>query len=182
MRPVSSILSSGDRDDMGVTSRVDPRWILVATVAAVLAFDQLSKEIALHRLLDGPATIGGIDLRLVANRGILFGFPAPVAVVVLATIAVVVVAVRSSRGAGLLPVVAYGLLVGGALGNLVDRFQDRHFFPPGAVVDWIVAGRFTFNLADVFLVAAMVMLLVLPTRRSRAGATVDTSAHLHAQG
>ena len=179
--PISPILSSNDRNDAEAERRVNPRWILVATVAAVLAVDQLSKEIALHGLLSGPTTIGGIDLKLVANRGILFGFPAPVAVVVLATIAVVVVAVRSSRGAGLLPVVAYGLLVGGALGNLMDRFQDRHFFPPGAVVDWIVAGRFTFNLADVFLVAAMAMLLVLPMRRSPAGAKAETSTLLRTQ-
>ncbi|MFV1999403.1 MAG: signal peptidase II, partial [Acidimicrobiia bacterium] len=54
------------------------------------------------------------------------------------------------------------LLAGGALGNLVDRFQDRHFFPSGAVVDWISAGRITFNLADVFLIAGVILLFFLP--------------------
>jgi len=138
---------------------------MAAAVVLVLAVDQISKEIALHGLLSGPTTIGGIRMRLVANDGVLFGFPAPVAVVVLATVAVIVVAMRSSRGAGLFPAIAYGLLVGGALGNLIDRFQDRHFFPPAAVVDWIVAGRFTFNLADVSLVVAMAMLLLLSKKR-----------------
>jgi len=146
--------------------RIDGRLITAAAVVVVLLIDQISKEIALHRLITGPAAVGGVDLRLVANRGVLFGIPAPTAVVVLATIAVIVVAFRASRRAGTVPAIAYGLLIGGALGNLVDRFQDRHFFPPAAVVDWITAGRITFNLADLFLVVAMATLVVVSSRGS----------------
>jgi lipoprotein signal peptidase len=63
------------------------------------------------------------------------------------------------------------LLIGGALGNLVDRFQDRHFFPPAAVVDWITAGRITFNLADLFLIMAMVTLVAVSSRGTARDAT-----------
>ena len=161
---ISPPLASNSPDGATRFQRIDRRWILAVAVILVLAVDQVSKEIALHGLLSGPTTVGGVQLNLVANRGVLFGFPAPLVVVVIATIGVIAVAVRASRGSGVLPAVAYGLLVGGALGNLADRFQDRHFFPPSAVVDWIVAGRFTFNLADVSLVVAIATLLLLSMR------------------
>lgn len=142
-------------------------WILFGAVVGVLVIDQVSKELALHALLTGPTTLGGVRLQLIANRGILLGFPAPTGFIVLATIGVVVAALRSARGTHWTTSLAYGLLAGGALGNLADRFQDRHFFPSAAVVDWISAGRITFNLADVFLIVGVVMLLFLPTRESQ---------------
>jgi len=143
-------------------SRLDPRWVLAGTVLGVFAIDQITKELAIHALSSGPATLGGLHLHLVANTGILMGFPAPTSIIVLATIGVVIVALRSARGSRLTTVFGYGLLAGGALGNLADRFQDRRLFPPEAVVDWISVGRMTFNLADTFLIAGVVMLALLP--------------------
>jgi len=143
-------------------SRYRGLWVLIVVLVAALVIDQVSKELALHALLSGPRTVAGIRLQLVANRGILLGIPAPTAFIVLATLAVVVAAVRTARETRWTMTIAYGLLAGGALGNLVDRFQDRHFFPSGAVVDWISAGRITFNLADVFLIAGVVLLFFLP--------------------
>ena len=58
-----------------------------------------------------------------------------------------------------------GLLVGGALGNLADRVRD------GAVTDFIDLPAWpTFNLADVAIVAGVLLLVLLPGagRRSRA--------------
>jgi signal peptidase II len=130
-----------------------------------LAADQITKEVAVHGLSSGPITLGGLRLHLVANRGILLGFPAPASIIVLATVAVVIVALRSARGSRLTTAFGYGLLAGGALGNLADRLQVRHAFPPEAVVDWISVGRITFNLADVFLVAGVMMLVSLPGSR-----------------
>jgi lipoprotein signal peptidase len=137
------------------------RWILAGALLAAFAADQVTKEMALHGLASGPTSFGGVRLRLVANRGILLGFPAPTLLIVLATVGVVVLALRSTRGQTRGMTVAYGLFAGGALGNLADRFQDRHLFPPNAVVDWIAAGRVTFNLADVILVVGLVLMLVL---------------------
>lgn len=161
--PTTTNHSGSGRGHVFSTSRprLNARWLLVATIAAALAVDQITKELAVHVLSSGPITLGGLRLHLVANRGILLGFPAPTAVIVLATIGVVVVALRSVRGSGLVTVLAFGLLAGGALGNLVDRFQGRDLFPPGAVVDWISLGRITFNLADAFLIAGAAMLLFL---------------------
>lgn len=140
-------------------------WALTAVISGVLAVDQITKELATHVLSLGPITLGGLRLHLVANRGILFGFPAPTSFIVIATVGVVIVALHSARMSRLTTTIGYGLLAGGALGNLVDRFQDRHFFPPDAVVDWISVGRITFNLADVFLVAGVMMLVLLPGPR-----------------
>jgi len=157
----SAIDGSSDSTD-DPRSRLTALWVLIVVLVVALVIDQVSKELALHALVSGPRTIAGVRLQLVANRGILMGIPAPTGLIVLATIAVVFTAVRSARGSRWSMTLAYGLLAGGALGNLVDRFQDRHFFPSEAVVDWISAGRITFNLADVFLIAGVVLLFLLP--------------------
>jgi signal peptidase II len=145
----------------GGPSHLTTRSLAVVGVAAVLAVDQLSKSIAVDRLLDGAADVPGpFRLRLVANGGALMGFPLPpwlllVVVVVVAIVAVTAVATTTSRRVAL----AYALLVGGAAGNLVDRFQHRPRFPDHAVVDWIASSSLpTFNLADVAIVAGVVML------------------------
>jgi len=145
--------------------------IMAAAVAGSLFVDQVSKAIALRMLMSGPITFGNLRLHLVANRGILMGLPAPTFAVVLATIAVVVVALRASRTPDRTAAFAYGLMAGGALGNLVDRGLQRQLFPGGAVVDWISFGRMTFNLADVFLVTG-VAIVVLFT-----GTTGDANSH-----
>jgi signal peptidase II len=144
---------------LGRRRSLSSRWLLAAIIVGTLAIDQISKEVALHFLSAGPITSGGLHLHLVANRGILMGFPAPTAAIVLATIGVIVMALRSARGTGFVTTLAYGFLAGGAMGNLVDRFQDRDLFLPGAVVDWISFGRITFNLADVFLIIGGITLL-----------------------
>ncbi|MCL1693421.1 MAG: signal peptidase II [Actinomycetia bacterium] len=153
--------SDGGRGRVRVRHRRLPstRWLLAATIIGALAIDQTSKEIALHALSTGSVTFGALHLHLVANRGILMGFPAPTAAIVIATIGVIIMAFRSARGPDVVTMLAYGLLAGGAMGNLVDRFQDRHLFLPGAVVDWISLGRITFNLADVFLLTGAITLL-----------------------
>lgn len=166
--PAGSDHPSGDQIGPAASgrSRLLGLWLLLATLLTTLAIDQISKELALHALTSGPRTVAGVQLRLVANRGILMGIPAPTILIVLATAAVVFLAVRSTRGSRWWVAVAYGMLAGGALGNLVDRFQDRHFFPSEAVVDWISTGRITFNLADVFLISGVALLFLVPGAKS----------------
>jgi signal peptidase II len=146
-------------------------WVLFATLTVTIVIDQVTKEFALHALLAGPVTVSGVRLHLIANRGILLGIPAPNWVVVVATLGVLALAVRSVNRTSWMTSLAFGLLAGGALGNLFDRFQTRHFFPDAAVVDWISAGRITFNLADVFIIAGVALLAFMPTRTSEDEAT-----------
>ena len=58
--------------------------------------------------------------------------------------------------------VALGLLLGGALGNLVDRLVREPGFARGEVVDFIAyANWFVGNVADIAIVAAAVLVVIL---------------------
>jgi signal peptidase II len=69
-------------------------------------------------------------------------------------------------------IMGHGLLVGGAAGNLVDRFQHRPHFPAHAVVDWIASASLpTFNLADVAIVAGLGLLATTAASTTAASTT-----------
>ena len=54
-----------------------------------------------------------------------------------------------------------GLVIGGAIGNFTCRIVREPGFGDGHVVDWIrIPSEFHINLADIFVIAGMVMLLV----------------------
>lgn len=140
------------------------RWRAVLASAAVgaLAVDIATKAAAAAWLADGPVQLGPLlTLRLVRNRGLAFGVaaaaPTPVVLAVTAAVALTI-AVLAWRG-GLGAPLPAGLIVGGALANVADRATG------GSVVDFLDVGRWpTFNLADVFLVAGMAILLVAAGR------------------
>lgn len=132
------------------TSPAPPRArpALVGLVAAVaMATDLLTKVIGSAVLAGSPVDLPGpLDLRLVHNTGVAFGvgsaLPAGAMVALTAAVAVVV-AVLAARGALGSPLAA-GLVVGGALANVVDRLVG------GSVVDVFDLGWWpTFNVADV---------------------------------
>lgn len=128
---------------------------------AVIALDQLSKHWALGALADGPIHVGWtLDLDLSFNSGVAFGLGrGGGAVLIVAALALVVVILGLGRTAlaSVLGTVALGLLVGGAVGNLVDRtIRDQ----PG-VVDFIDLGWWpVFNLADAAISVGVVLLLL----------------------
>ena len=108
------------------------------------------------------------DLELAWNVGISFGlfqndsFLAQAILTTIKAVAVVVLAVWMARSRTLLATVALGLIIGGAVGNAIDRFAY------GAVVDFAlfhvqIGGNtfnwYVFNLADVAIVAGVAALL-----------------------
>ena len=144
----------------------------VIAAVAVLVLDQLTKlwllyvfDIA-HR---GAVTVTPFfDLVLAWNPGISFGWfqnDSPTAQIVLMlvkAVAVIVLAVWMARSRTLLATLALGLIIGGAIGNAIDRFAY------GAVVDFAlfhvqIGGNtfnwYVFNLADVAIVAGVAALL-----------------------
>ena len=132
---------------------------------AVFAADQISKNLAVGALLDGPVDgPGPFWFRLVANRGVLMGFPLPGWILVAAVGGVLTMAVHSLReAASRTSAAGWGLVVGGAFGNLTDRVQHRPRFPDHAVVDWIASSTLpTFNLADVAILAGVILLAAAP--------------------
>lgn len=144
----------------------------VIAAVATLVLDQASK-FWLVRVFDiahrGTVRLTPFfDLVLAWNQGISFGwfqndgFIAQIVLMAIKAIAVVVLAVWMARSRTPLATLALGLIIGGAIGNGIDRFAY------GAVVDFalfhIKIGETTFNwyvfnLADVAIVAGVGALL-----------------------
>jgi signal peptidase II len=141
-------------------------------VIAVLAYasDQVTKLIALDRLGDGESrsVIGDVlRLKLIGNPGAALSLGAGntwvmtiIAVVVLVAIAFVAKDLGSRAWA-----VALGALLGSALGNLTDRFVRPPGGGQGHVVDFIdYNGWFIGNVADIWIVAAAILIVLLALR------------------
>ena len=135
-------------------------WIRVlATVAVVVAADQLTKALAVASIERGEAVnvFFGLELTNVRNTGVAFGALSGsgvvVAVAVTAALAALLVyfALNADTPSLWLPV---GLVLGGALGNLADRARID------AVVDFIDPSYWpAFNLADVAIVVGVLGVL-----------------------
>jgi signal peptidase II len=143
------------------TSSSGPARLAVAAgvVVLVVLADQLTKWWAVDRLASGPVhVVWRLDLALSFNTGSAFSlFPGetPVLVVIaLGLVAVLVVLVWRAPTAGRAAIL--GLILGGALGNLSDRFfRGDH----GAVVDFIELHFWpTFNVADACITVGCVLL------------------------
>jgi signal peptidase II len=144
-----------------------PAWAVVVGLGLIAA-DQVTKFLA-QRFLSG-SVLHLIDsvlvLRLVRNEGIAFGLVTTLVLPlsVLAALVLLLVAgtawtkLAGSCG-GLLGVV---MVASGAVSNLADRLRL------GCVVDFVDLGWWpVFNLADVWLVAGCVVILITQLRRPR---------------
>ena len=137
-------------------------WLLVATIVVV---DQLSKHWALNRL-SGNRTIdvvGSLRFNLAFNKGMAFSQATGAGPIIGALGFVVIIAIvlwlrRSAQG---LAAIAAGMIVGGAIGNLVDRLLRGDAWLRGAVVDFVDLQWFPiFNVADSAIsVGAMLMII-----------------------
>ncbi len=142
----------------------------LALALSVVAIDQATKYWAVTDLAGRPPVevLGPVmTLRYVRNPGAAFGLGGG-ATVLLSCVAVLVVAVilRVSRQLRS-PVwaVGLGLLLGGALGNLLDRIFRQPGFLRGEVVDFLALPRWpVFNAADMAIVCAAVLLGVASLR------------------
>lgn len=121
----------------------------------VLALDAASKALVVGQFSDGPAVVVTpfLNIALTFNRGMSYGWfnagqVPPVAWFALALVFAVFLGAWLWRAPGFLIQIALALIIGGALGNGVDRVTF------GAVADFIdvhAAGWhfWTFNIADV---------------------------------
>lgn len=149
-----------------MTKRQHFRASLPALVAggAALVLDQFSKAAVLRELGPGgdhgPITVIPNVLWIVfgTNTGSAFGLfqGSSQLLKIVAILAVAVLTLYYLRAAKDDPVVsvALGLQVGGALGNIIDRFRL------GYVVDWIHVPRWpTFNFADSAITVGVALLM-----------------------
>ncbi len=147
------------------------RWSLPAA-AAVVAVDQLTKAWALDTLAPGPCSVpdacidlvAGIRFNLVFNTGAAFtrGAGYGPLIGVLAFVMTGVLLYLSTRRDDRFGVILFGVLAGGAVGNLLDRlFRADDGFLTGAVIDFIDVGWWpVFNLADSAIVIGVIGIIV----------------------
>jgi len=140
-------------------------WLFLP--AGVLAMDLASKAWILNLLAEGeskPVIKGFFNLNLGFNRGAIFGsltwLPAPARVILFAVAGLAALFIIGrmflERGTATLDRLALGFILGGILGNSLDRYLR------GAVVDFLdfVFGTWhywTFNLADSFILVGVVL-------------------------
>jgi len=109
--------------------------------------------------------LGSLQLTLAFNSGVAFslgqGSGLVIVPIALAVVLVVVYVARSMSGK--LAATAVGLVVGGAIGNLVDRLVRGH---DGAVVDFIDLQWWpVFNVADAAIVVGGLLLALCSLRK-----------------
>ena len=148
--------------------RFVPTLLLLAV--GVLLLDQATKIWALASLTAGERTplVGDLlGLSLVRNPGAAFSVATGMTwVFTLAAVVVTVVVLRVANRLGSRGwTAALGLLLGGALGNLVDRLFREPGFARGHVIDFIAYGDwFVGNVADIAIVGAAFLIAILGIR------------------
>jgi signal peptidase II len=144
--------------------------VVLATGAIVAALDQITKQLALEALAGGRSfdVAGGIvTLRLTFNSGGAFGLgqglPELFLVATVVIVGLILVWVRHLDDPRL--VVPLGLVLGGGIGNAVDRVARD---TGGRVVDFVDLHVWpVFNLADASITAGVVLILWMTARSSR---------------
>ncbi|WP_308166047.1 MULTISPECIES: signal peptidase II [Actinomadura] len=144
--------------------------MLVAVALAALAADLLSKTIVVAALQNEEPIelLGGLlTLRETRNSGAAFSIGTGYTIVFTVIASGVVVAIlRTARNLRSLPwAICLGLLLGGAIGNLIDRLFRAPAPLKGHVVDWIQLPHYpVFNLADSAIVCGGILAVVLAAR------------------
>jgi signal peptidase II len=140
-------------------------WTALVTVLVVI-LDQLSKAAVRKSIVPGEThnVLPGIQLVDARNKGVAFGFlpGRHVAVTVLVGAALVVLLVYFARHRDK-PLIwlPTGMLLGGALGNILDRLRA------GSVTDFVKLplGWPAFNLADACITFGVLLLLLVIEQR-----------------
>lgn len=142
------------------------------TAIVVISLDQWTKSLVVERL--GPPDFGPVvpligsylSLYYIRNQGAAFSMfntngPVLIALIAVAVIVIVYLYLRMLNTGSLLYKLIFGLIIGGASGNLLDRFTH------GSVVDFIwfripqIGFNFAiFNLADAAISVGVFLLFV----------------------
>lgn len=159
--------------ETGRRGRVSPRALVLLALVALAAYglDQLTKHLVTTTLEinDVVPVLGEVlQLHYVTNSGAAFslaeGFTWVLSIIAVGVIVFIAWFARRIRSLGWATM--FGLVLGGAFGNLTDRLFRPPGFGVGHVVDFIQVIYFPaiFNLADVAVVSAMGLFLLLSLR------------------
>ncbi|HEY5578272.1 MAG TPA: signal peptidase II [Acidimicrobiia bacterium] len=151
-------------------STLTSRRLSLVIAGLVVFVDQLTKRWALAALNGGQVVVipGLLAFELNTNTGAAFGFlrGGGTLLGIAAIVAVAVILHMTTETVRPLEHVALGLILGGAIGNLIDRIVRGDGFLDGAVVDWIQLPNFpTFNVADSAITVGAFLLILGALRR-----------------
>jgi signal peptidase II len=179
---------SGDAGTASTGSRRQPvsaRAIASLAVVAllVLGLDQLTKFLVVTTLTAGernPVVGDLLQFVFVKNSGAAFSLASGSTWIfsIAASAVTIFIIVFSHRIRSMAWAVLFGMLLGGTLGNLIDRLFREPSFGLGHVVDFIQVWGFPaiFNVADIFIVSSMGLFIILSVRGVRLDGTREASA------
>lgn len=141
------------------------RWVLISVISSIVIFlDYLTKKIIVSKVMlyESISILPFLNIVHVQNKGAAFSILSNlgnhyfIGISVIAIIAIVGYLIKLSRG---LELIALSLILGGAVGNLIDRIQI------GKVTDFIdvFVGRWhwpAFNVADSALTVGIILFLI----------------------
>jgi len=164
-------------------ARVSVRALVLLAVVAltVFALDQFAKYLVVSNMEVGqliPVLGELFQLYFVKNSGAAFslasGFTWILSIVAVGVIVVIIVFARRIKSVAW--AIMFGLLLGGALGNVTDRLFREPGFGTGHVIDFLKIWGFPaiFNIADVAIVTGMGLFLLLTLR----GVGLDGTRHV----
>lgn len=140
---------------------------LIFTAILVL-IDQMSKYLVVEFLKDQPPIVvieDVLNFFYVENRGAAFGIMQDmrlffIVITIVIVLAILFILFKNYKNNSLLFNISLALILGGAIGNFIDRFRLHY------VVDFISFRIFgydfaVFNLADVFIVIGTILLAIM---------------------
>ena len=133
--------------------------------AVIVLLDQVSKAWALRDLADGRIihVVWTMQFNLTYNRGMAFsrgtGIGPIIGVIGLVVVVLLLLSLRRADNA--LTRVATGLIIGGAVGNILDRLFRGSGWMRGAVIDFIDFQWWpVFNIADMAIMIGAATMMV----------------------
>lgn len=136
-------------------------WLIFAGVfAAALTVDQLTKTIMLRELsTTGEFSIWNVvNIHFFPNVGVAFGIPLKgswlIVFLVIVFLVLLLLYLRYLRSDRVISLIGLAFVLGGAIGNIVDRVRL------GFVVDYVAISILpVFNLADVFIIVGVFIMI-----------------------
>ena len=168
--PVDATAEGDIGDAVPSTRRVRDVRIPLLIAAAVVLLDQLTKHWALNALDDNHVidVLWTLRFNLAYNKGMAFSsadWLGPIIPFLAIGVAVFLLVTIKRSGANRWFATAVGLVIGGSVGNVVDRLFRNDGWFDGAVVDFIDLQWWPiFNVADIGIVVGGAILLWLTLR------------------
>jgi len=157
-------IGAGRRHRSSLTTtfaRVRTSWLGFGAAVLVLVLDVLTKGWAVSALSDGRDIhiIWTLHFALTHNEGMAFSTGTNVGpfIGMLAIVVIAILLLTMRKQGTVVSVIATGCIIGGALGNVVDRVFRGSGFMGGAVVDFIDLRWWpVFNVADIGIVCGAI--------------------------